>query len=195
MHPHNMAIEVWCEETWGERPVRISDWANHDEIVQVLIRLSSSVLIADFLLGTTDGLMIQQHLHIPLETWNPGSIQGLRTSEGKTRFQHRRQSIYLSSELRVPEWGAALLEDWLMSMRSAVNRPKDRTQRINEMKRMKLSVERNLENASLAKINDERASLDANWTHRPAISELSPASWCPCRGTGPRLLGTRFACC
>ena len=102
MHPHQMAIEVWCEETWGERPVRISEWANHDEIVQVLIRLSSSVLIADFLLDTDGKLNIQQHLHVPLETWNPGSIQGLRTSEGKTRFQHRRQSIYLSSELRVP---------------------------------------------------------------------------------------------
>ena len=161
MHPHNMAIEVWCEETWGERPVRISDWANHDDIVQVLIRLSSSVLIAAFLLDSDGSLLIQQHLHIPLETWNPGSIQGIRTSEGKTRFQHRRQSIYLSSELRVPEWGAALLEEWLMSMRSAVNRPKDRTQRINEMKRMKLSVERNLESASLSKVNDERISLDA----------------------------------
>jgi len=161
MHPHNMAIEVWCEETWGERPVRVSDWANHDDIVQVLIRLSSSVLIADFLLDSDGSLVIQQHLHVPLETWNPGSIQGIRTNDGKTRFQHRRQSIYLSSELRVPEWGAALLEEWLMSMRSAVNRPKDRTQRINEMKRMKLSVERNLESASLTKVNDERASLDA----------------------------------
>lgn len=161
MHPHNMAIEVWCEETWGERPVRVSDWANHDDVVQVLIRLSSSVLIADFLLDSDGSLLIQQHLHIPLETWNPGSIQGIRTNDGKTRFQHRRQSIYLSSELRVPEWGAALLEEWLMSMRSAVNRPKDRTQRINEMKRMKLSVERNLESASLTKVEDERASLDA----------------------------------
>lgn len=161
MHPHNMAIEVWCEETWGERPVRVSDWANHDDVVQVLIRLSASVLIADFLLDSDGSLLIQQHLHIPLETWNPGSIQGIRTSDGKTRFQHRRQSIYLSSELRVPEWGAALLEEWLMSMRSAVNRPKDRTQRINEMKRMKLSVERNLESASLSKVNDERISLDA----------------------------------
>ena len=161
MHPHNMAIEVWCEETWGERPVRVSDWANHDDIVQVLIRLSSSVLIADFLLDSDGSLLIQQHLHVPLETWNPGSIQGIRTNDGKTRFQHRRQSIYLSSELRVPEWGAALLEEWLMSMRSAVNRPKDRTQRINEMKRMKLSVERNLESASLTKVDDERVSLDA----------------------------------
>ena len=160
MHPHNMAIEVWCEETWGERPVRISDWANHDDIVQVLIRLSSSVLVADFLLDSDGSLIIQQHLHVPLETWNPGSIQGIRTRDGKTRFQHRRQSIYLSSELRVAEWGAALLEEWLMSMRSAVNRPKDRTQRINEVKRMKLSVERNLESASLTKVNDERTSLD-----------------------------------
>jgi len=160
MHPHNMAIEVWCEETWGERPVRISDWANHDGIVQVLIRLSSSVLIADFLLDSDGKLNIQQHLHIPLETWNPGSIQGLRTSEGKTRFQHRRQSIYLSSELRVPEWGAALLEEWLLGMRSAVNRPKDRTQRINEIKRLKLSIERNLESASLTKVADEATSLD-----------------------------------
>ena len=84
MHPHNMAIEVWCEETWGERPVRISDWANHDDVVQVLIRLSSSVLIADFLMDSNGKLNIQQHLHIPLETWNPGSVLGMRTSEGKT---------------------------------------------------------------------------------------------------------------
>ena len=105
-------------------------------------------------------ITIQQHLHVPLETWNPGSILGMRTKEGKTRFQHRRQSIYLSSELRVPEWGAALLEEWLMNMRSSVNRPKDRTQRLNEMKRMKLSIERNLESASLAKVSDERGTLD-----------------------------------
>ncbi len=160
MHPQNMAIEVWCEETWGERPVRISDWANHDETVQVLIRLSSSVLIADFVLDSNGKLNIQQHLHVPLETWNPGSIQGYRTSDGKTRFQHRRQTIYLSSELRVPEWGAALLEEWLMNMRSNVNRPKDRTQRLNEMKRMKTSVERNLESASLTKVQEEREVLD-----------------------------------
>ena len=160
MHPHNMAIEVWCEETWGERPVRISDWANHDDIVQVLIRLSSSVLIADFSLDSDGKLTIQQHLHIPLETWNPGSIQGIRTSEGKTRFHYRRQSIYLSSELRVAEWGAALLEEWLLSMRSAMNRPKDRAHRINEIKRLKVSIERNLESASLTKIADERVSLE-----------------------------------
>ena len=65
MHPHSMAIEVWCEETWGERPVRISDWANHDEIVQVLIRLSSSVLIADFLLDSDGKPVSYTHLTLP----------------------------------------------------------------------------------------------------------------------------------
>ena len=48
-----------------------------------------------------------------------------------------------------------------MNMRSAMNRPKDRTQRINEIKRMKLSVERNLESASLDKVERERVALDA----------------------------------
>ena len=71
MHTHNMAIEVWCEETWGERPVRISDWATHDEIVQVLIRLSSSVLIADFQVTSDGVLQIQQHLHIPVGNMEP----------------------------------------------------------------------------------------------------------------------------
>ena len=160
MHPYHMAIEVWCEETWGERPVRISEWATHDSNVQVFIRLSSSVLIADFELNGEGMLGIRQHLHVPLETWNPGSIQGIRTSEGRTRFQHRRQSIYLSSDLRVPEWGAALLEEWLMSMRGHATRPKDRIQRLKEIKRMKTSVERNLESASLVKITDEVTFLD-----------------------------------
>ena len=45
-------------------------------------------------------------------------------------------------------------------MRSAINRPKDRTQRINEIKRLRTSIERNLESASLDKVTDERASLD-----------------------------------
>ena len=60
----------------------------------------------------------------------------------------------------MPEWGAALLEEWLMGMRSAVNRPKDRVQRLNEIKRMKLSVERNLESAGLGGVTDEIGLLD-----------------------------------
>lgn len=143
----------------SERPTKVSEWATHDDIVQVFLKLSQSVLIADFKVDERGMLAIKQHLHIPLETWNPGSIQGLRTPEGKTRFSHRRQTIYLSSELRVPEWGAALLEDWLLSIRTRGNRPKDRKQRIMEMQRMRLSVQRNLESASLDKLESEVAFL------------------------------------
>lgn len=156
-----MAIEVWCEKAWGETPKKVSEWASNSETVQVFLRLSASVLIADFELKKDGTLHIRQHLHIPLETWNPGSIQGIRTPEGKTRFSHRRQTIYLSSELRVPEWGAALLEDWLVSMRSDVNRPKDRSQRVAEITRMKTSVQRNLETASVAKVGKDITDLDA----------------------------------
>ena len=159
MHTHNIAIEAWCEENMSERPTKVSEWATHDDIVQVFLKLSQSVLIADFKVDERGMLAIKQHLHIPLETWNPGSIQGLRTPEGKTRFSHRRQTIYLSSELRVPEWGAALLEDWLLSIRTRGNRPKDRKQRIMEMQRMRLSVQRNLESASLDKLESEVAFL------------------------------------
>jgi len=155
-----MAIEVWCEKAWGETPKKISEWASNNETVQVFLRLSASVLIADFELKKDGTLHIRQHLHIPLETWNPGSIQGIRTPEGKTRFSHRRQTIFLSSELRVPEWGAALLEDWLVSMRSDVNRPKNRSQRIAEITRMKTSVQRNLETASVTNVGKDISDLD-----------------------------------
>ncbi|HJM55312.1 MAG TPA: hypothetical protein QGI72_03610 [Poseidonia sp.] len=157
---YNMAIEVWCEKAWGETPKKISEWASNNETVQVFLRLSASVLIADFELKKDGTLHIRQHLHIPLETWNPGSIQGIRTPEGKTRFSHRRQTIFLSSELRVPEWGAALLEDWLVSMRSDVNRPKNRSQRIAEITRMKTSVQRNLETASVTNVGKDISDLD-----------------------------------
>ena len=143
----------------SERPSKVSEWATHDEVVQVFLKLSQSVLIADFRLDDRGMLMIQQHLHIPLETWNQGSIQGLRTPEGKTRFSHRRQTIYLSSELRVPEWGAALLEEWLLNIRTRGTRPKDRNQRLMELQRMRLSVQRNLESASLGKLESEIAFL------------------------------------
>ena len=155
-----MAIEVWCEKAWGETPKKVSEWASNTETVQEFLRLSASVVIADFELKNDGTLHIRQHLHIPLETWNPGSIQGIRTPEGKTRFSHRRQTIYLSSELRVPEWGAALLEDWLVSMRSDVNRPKDRSQRVAEITRMRTSVQRNLETASVANVGKDINDLD-----------------------------------
>ena len=91
MHPHSMAL-IWCEETWGERPVRISDWANHDDIVQVLIRLSSSVLIADFLwtLWEIEHPAAPSH---PARNMESAPSKG-RAPARENAIQHR-QSIYL----------------------------------------------------------------------------------------------------
>jgi len=155
MHPYQFSIEVWCEETWGERPKKISEWVFNDGRLQLFLKLSASALIADFEVKDGDELHIHQHLHIPLETWNPGSIQAIRTNDGRVRFSHRRQSIYLSSQLRAPEWGAALLDEWLLSLRGEVTRPKERGHHIAEIERMKLSIERHLESASLNQIQKD----------------------------------------
>ena len=54
-----------------------------------------------------------------------------------------------SARLRAPEWGKALLEEWLMSQRGESIRPKENSARIAAIKRSKLSIERNLKSASL----------------------------------------------
>jgi len=41
-----------------------------------------------------------------------------------------------------------------------VNRPKDKVQRTNEIKRMQLSVQRNLESAGLSNVQSEIKALD-----------------------------------
>ena len=94
-------------------------------------------------------LICQNHLHIPQERWNPGSIQVFRTKEGKVRFRHRNSEIIFAAHFRAPEWGQSLLEEWLMGQRGEVLRPKDKTQRIASIRRNKESIRRNLHSASL----------------------------------------------
>jgi hypothetical protein len=142
-------IEVWCEEYWGQTPEEISEWVADEEISQVFIKLARGVLIVDFAIGEEGELTCQEHLHIPLDRWNPGSIQVHRTHEGLVRFRHRQSEILLSARLRAPEWGKALLEEWLMSQRGDSLRPKEKSARIAAIKRSKLSIERNLKSASL----------------------------------------------
>jgi hypothetical protein len=142
-------IEVWCEEYWGQTPEEILEWVADEEISQVFIKLARGVLIVDFAIGEEGELTCQEHLHIPLDRWNPGSIQVHRTHEGLVRFRHRQSEILLSARLRAPEWGKALLEEWLMSQRGDSLRPKEKSARIAAIKRSKLSIERNLKSASL----------------------------------------------
>ena len=142
-------IEAWCEEHWGQTPEEISEWVADEEISQVFIRLTRGVLIVDYSVNEDGELTCQEHLHIPLDRWNPGSIQVHRTHEGLVRFRHRQSEILLSARLRAPEWGKALLEEWLMSQRGEASRPKEKSARIAAIKRSKLSIERNLQSASL----------------------------------------------
>ena len=69
------AILAWCDETWGQKPVLIEEWVVSDDSAQVFIKLSNSVLIVDFMIERSGDLICQNHLHIPQERWNPGSIQ------------------------------------------------------------------------------------------------------------------------
>ena len=149
------ALEMWCESQWGQIPLDVSEWAAHDDVLQVFVKLSRGVLIADFAMDIDGNLICEEHLHIPHDRWNPGSIQAKRTSDGRVRFRHRSSEITLSARLRAPEWGKALLEEWLMEQRGEALKPKDRSQRLSSINRSKLSIERNLNQARLTQAKSE----------------------------------------
>ena len=149
MESYRPALERWCEHEWGQLPQAISEWHADEDMAQVFMRLNRSVLIADFVVENDGSIECKEHLQIPLDRWNPGSIQAFRTADGRVRFRHRQLEIHLAARLRAPEWGKALLEEWLMSQRGDVLRPKDRTQRIASINRTKMSIERNLNHSNL----------------------------------------------
>ena len=155
VEPLSDDIAAWCTETWRQSPEEILEWFEDEDSIQVFIKLTHSVLIADFMFKenaankTTDRIDIKHHLHIPLDIWNPGSIQATRINDGRVRFRHRNSDIILAAKLRAPEWGKTVLEDWLMSLRGEHLRPKDRNQRLASIRRTKQIVDRNLQAASL----------------------------------------------
>ncbi|MEC8313077.1 MAG: hypothetical protein VXZ52_04165 [Candidatus Thermoplasmatota archaeon] len=161
MQPISDDIGEWCDETWGQNPLEILEWFEDDETVQVFIKLPRSVLVADFTFKENainmdrDRVDIKHHLHIPLDIWNPGSIQATRINDGRVRFRHRNSDIILAAKMRAPEWGKTVLEDWLMSLRGEQLRPRDRNQRLAAIKRTREIVGRNIHSASLAAVRDD----------------------------------------
>ena len=155
MQPISDDIAEWCDETWGQNPLEILEWFEDDETVQVFIKLPRSVLVADFMFKENainmdrDRVEIKHHLHIPLDIWNPGSIQVNRINDGRVRFRHRNSEIILAAELRAPEWGKTVLEDWLLALKGESVRPKDRAQRLAGLRRTREIIERNINAASL----------------------------------------------
>ncbi len=175
---HRAAIESWTSDKWGQPSVQIAEWLIEDDIVQAFIRLQRGALIIDASVDETGHLRCKNHLHIPFEQWNPGSIQANRTRDSRVRFRHRHAEIVLSARFRAPEWGQALLEEWLMAQRGEETRPKSTEQRIATIRRSKASIERYLEQSNLEYATEMLAmaqnSLDnaaRKLTHNRVIAE------------------------
>ena len=146
---HRAAIESWTSDKWGQPSVQIAEWLIEDNIVQAFIRLQRGALIIDASIDDSGHLRCKNHLHIPFDQWNPGSIQANRTRDSRVRFRHRHAEIVLSARFRAPEWGQALLEEWLMAQRGEETRPKSSEQRLATIRRSKASIERYLEQSNL----------------------------------------------
>ena len=146
---HRGAIESWTTDKWGQPSVQIAEWLIEDDIVQAFIRLQRGALIIDATIDETGHLRCKNPLPIPFDQWNPGSIQANRTRDSRVRFRHRHAEIILSARFRAPEWGQALLEEWLMAQRGEETRPKSSEQRLATIRRSKASIERYLEQSNL----------------------------------------------
>ena len=168
---HRGAIESWTTDKWGQPSVQIAEWLIEDDIVQAFIRLQRGALIIDATIDETGHLRCKNHLHIPFDQWNPGSIQANRTRDSRVRFRHRHAEITLSARFRAPEWGQALLEEWLMAQRGEETRPKSSEQRLATIRRSKASIERYLEQSNLEYATELLAITQASLDN--AAQELS----------------------
>ena len=148
-------VKSWIAETLGEDIVEISVWAQDDDFVQLLIRLSDRVAIMD--LSTEGGEIIEEDsLIIRQIQWQPNSIQTRRMSDGFVRIRHRSNDILLAPRVaQSPDWASNLLETWLKEIRGESSIPKTRQQRLSSLKRTRDRVEKLLDQANLSDINDE----------------------------------------
>ena len=49
VEPLSEDIAAWCSETWRQSPEEILEWYEDENSIQVFIKLTRSVLIADFI--------------------------------------------------------------------------------------------------------------------------------------------------
>lgn len=156
MSNQTLEVKSWAEEHWFETPLEISIWSSRQDYIEALFKFSKSVLVAK-LSKEGDKWASIKHLHIPLDIWNPGSIQVHITKEGVTRFRHRHQELNLQGKTRAPEWAQTLLENWLLNLKNKIDNPRDRMQKLASLRRSKATVERNLASASLSGVKTDIA--------------------------------------
>ena len=153
MEESERIVRIWAEKRFDEVPQNLSIWSEEENFIQILIRFSDSVMIAD--LDYEDGEIVEENiLKIDIETWQPGSIQTRRMPDGLVRFRHRSNDIFLAAQVRAPEWASALLEQWLLEIRGDSIGPHDRRQQVSELKRKKESISRLLEQADFSVIHN-----------------------------------------
>ena len=134
-------------------------WAEEDEIVQALIRLSDKVVVSD--LSWHSGKIIEEgSLVVRLSNWKPNSIQTRRMPDGLVRFKHRSNEIMLAAKVRAPELASALLEEWLRSMKGKAALPKGKHHQISDLKRKRDTLRKTLDQADLSSIRDEIKTIE-----------------------------------
>jgi hypothetical protein len=147
------AIHEWTESVYSQGPIDSSIWTEEGDCVQVLLKLSNMVIIAD-LIDSGEGLECGSKLEVNLESWQPGSIQTRRMADGMVRFRHRSKEIFLAARVRAPEWASALLEQWLISMQGDIAKPKDKNRRISDLNRSRDLIKKMLEQADLSLVQE-----------------------------------------
>lgn len=149
-------VSEWVETVYGVEPLKISIWGTSYGIIQAMIKLDDKVVVCSLEHDDEDDHIEEEaRLEVELANWQQGSIQGRQMKNGSIRIKHRTREIYLEPQIRAPEWVAALLEEWLMSMRGESVIPKSKSSIINDVKRKKESIFRLIEQADFELIKDE----------------------------------------
>lgn len=149
-------VNSWIIEALGEEPVEIAVWAEEEDFIQLLVRLSDRVAIID--LSLEDGEIVEEDSLVIREgQWQqPNSIQTRRMPDGFVRFRHRSNEILLAPRVsRSPDWASNLLESWLSEIRGDSEIPKTKQQKISNLKRSRDRVEKLLDQANLEDLTDE----------------------------------------
>ncbi len=134
-------VSEWVETVYGVEPLKISIWGTSYGIIQAMIKLDDKVVVCSLEHDDEDDHIEEEaRLEVELANWQQGSIQGRQMKNGSIRIKHRTREIYLEPQIRAPEWVAALLEEWLMSMRGESVIPKSKSSIINDVKRKKESI-------------------------------------------------------
>ena len=62
MEESERIVRIWAEERFDEVPQNLSIWSEEEDFIQILIRFSDSVMIAD--LDYEDGEIVEENLSV-----------------------------------------------------------------------------------------------------------------------------------